>query len=117
AGAMRLCADAAKGSVMKRVDEEWEAASLAGLNSVLTKYRQPKQPVEAKAEVTAPPEKVTDAEIGGIDILEIEDACQALWKASIFARTGMGCTGPIVLVARDDLEQARAQLTETKFIG
>ncbi len=88
AGAMRLCADAAKGSVMKRVDEEWEAASLAGLNSVLAKYRQPKQPVEAKAEVTAPPEKITDAEIGGIDILEIEDACQVLWKANIFARTG-----------------------------
>ncbi|WP_299012846.1 glycine/sarcosine/betaine reductase complex component C subunit alpha [uncultured Photobacterium sp.] len=117
AGAMRLCADAAKGDVMKRVDEEWEAASLAGLNSVLAKYKQPKQPTEVKAEVTAPPEKVTDADIGGIDILEIEDACQALWKANIFARTGMGCTGPIVLVAKEDLEQAKVVLTETKYIG
>ncbi|WP_064609105.1 glycine/sarcosine/betaine reductase complex component C subunit alpha [Photobacterium sp. J15] len=117
AGAMRLCADAAKGNVMKRVDEEWEAASLAGLNSALAKYKQPKQPTEAKAEVTAPPEKVTDADIGGIDILEIEDACQVLWKANIFARTGMGCTGPIVLVAKEDLEQAKAVLTEAKYIG
>ncbi|MGF1702021.1 glycine reductase [Photobacterium makurazakiensis] len=117
AGAIRLCADAAKGEVMKRVDEEWEAATLSGLNSILAKYCQPKEAVEAKEEIAAPPEKVTDSEIGGIDILEIEDACQALWKANIFARTGMGCTGPIVLVARDDLDKAKAVLVETKYIG
>ncbi|PSW20650.1 glycine reductase [Photobacterium sanctipauli] len=117
AGAMRLCADAAKGEVMKRVDEEWEAATLSGLNSTLAKYCQQKPAAEAKEAVVAPPEKVTDTEIGGIDILEIEDACQALWKAKIFARTGMGCTGPIVLVAKDDLDQAKAKLVEAEYIS
>ncbi|MGF1734963.1 glycine/sarcosine/betaine reductase complex component C subunit alpha [Photobacterium satsumensis] len=117
AGAMRLCADAARGEVMKRVEEEWEAATLSGLNSVLTKYCTAKPTAEVKDAVVAPPEKVTDAEIGGIDILTIEDACQALWKAKIFARTGMGCTGPIVLVAKDDLEQAKAKLVEADYIS
>ncbi len=117
AGSMRLCADAAKGNVMKRAVEEWEAASLAGLNSMLANYRQPKQPTEAKVKIMAPPEKVTDSDIGGIDILEIEDACQVLWKANIFACTGMGCTGPIILVANEDLEQAKTVLIEAKYIG
>ncbi|MEZ8092693.1 glycine/sarcosine/betaine reductase complex component C subunit alpha [Photobacterium swingsii] len=117
AGAMRLCADAAKGEVMKRVDEEWEAATLSGLNSTLAKYCQPKAPVETKETVVAPPEKVTDSEIGGIDILEIEDACQSLWQANIFARTGMGCTGPIILVAKEDIDAAKARLVETEFLG
>ncbi|MDV5167956.1 glycine/sarcosine/betaine reductase complex component C subunit alpha [Photobacterium rosenbergii] len=117
AGAMRLCADAARGEVMKRVDEEWEAATLSGLNSVLTKYCTAKPAAEQAETVVAPPEKVTDAEIGGIDILAIEYACQALWKANIFARTGMGCTGPIVLVAKSDLEQAKIQLVEADYIS
>ncbi|WP_281221713.1 glycine/sarcosine/betaine reductase complex component C subunit alpha [Photobacterium sanguinicancri] len=117
AGAMRLCADAAKGEVMKRVDEEWEAATLSGLNSTLAKYCQPKTQVETTEAVIAPPEKVTDTDIGGIDILEIEDACQALWQVKIFARTGMGCTGPIILVAKEDLDAAKARLVETEFLS
>ncbi len=119
AGAIRLCADAAKGEVMKRVNEEWEAASLAGINNLVNKYKQPvaiDAKSDVKADVVAPPEKVTDTDIGGIDILEIEDACQVLWKMNIFARTGMGCTGPIILVAKEDKEAAKAKLVEAKYL-
>jgi len=47
----------------------------------------------------SPPPKPVDEEISGIDVLEIEEAAQLLWKSGIYAETGMGCTGPVVLVA------------------
>ncbi|TDR78757.1 hypothetical protein [Photobacterium lutimaris] len=37
--------------------------------------------------------------------------------SKMFARIGMGCTGPIVLVAKDDLEQAKNQLVEADYIS
>ena len=30
---------------------------------------------------------------------DLEDAVKALWKAGIYAESGMGCTGPIVLLS------------------
>jgi hypothetical protein len=49
---------------------------------------------------------VTAEQIPGIDIMELDDAVRALWKEQIFAATGMGCTGPIILVAAEDKEKA-----------
>ncbi|HAI21889.1 MAG TPA: hypothetical protein DCM14_08350 [Clostridiales bacterium UBA8153] len=60
--------------------------------------------------------KVATEEIGGIDILEIEDAAAVLTHKLIYARTGMGCTGPIILVAPEDKEAARAALREAGYI-
>ncbi len=58
-----------------------------------------------------------DQEITGIDVLEIEDATEALWKENIYAEAGMGCTGPVVMVAPEDLEVAMAKLKELGFLG
>ncbi len=45
------------------------------------------------------PEKETvTATIEGIDIMELEDAVRVLWKENIYAESGMGCTGPIIMV-------------------
>ena len=37
--------------------------------------------------------------------MDLEDAVSELWKNGIYAESGMGCTGPIVLVneAKGDL--------------
>ena len=53
-----------------------------------------------------PPKKVVTYAIAGIDILELDDACRALWKAGIYSESGMGCTGPIVLVGEDESDAA-----------
>ena len=46
-----------------------------------------------------PEKEVVTHQISGIDIMDLEDAVRVLWKNGIYAESGMGCTGPIVLVA------------------
>lgn len=67
--------------------------------------------------VQKPPAKPVDQEITGIDVLQIEDATEALWKENIYAEAGMGCTGPVVMVAPEDFEVARKKLVELGFIS
>lgn len=64
-----------------------------------------------------PQSKPVDQEISGIDVLEIEDAAEALWKENIYAEAGMGCTGPVILVALEDLEKAKEKLVALGFIS
>ena len=116
AGAMRLLADCARGDLLKVYQEELKAARAAGLDDVLQGLK-PKAAQTTATVVNAPPEKITDGDINGVDILDIETARDALWSKQIFARTGMGCTGPVVMVARDDLEQARNVLRAEGFIA
>lgn len=116
AAAMRLCADASIGHVLQRAKDEMALAKAAGLDEILAELKQPKLDVAAKPAVVAPAEKITDADISGIDILEIEDACESLWSVGIFARTGMGCTGPIVMIAAADKEKAREHLQTKKYL-
>ncbi|PJE80054.1 Glycine/sarcosine/betaine reductase complex component C subunit alpha [invertebrate metagenome] len=117
AGAMRLIADAAKGQLPDIYRRELKAARDAGLDDVLQELK-PKSVAEKETEtVKAPPEKITESDIGGIDILEIEEARDVLWRKQVFAKTGMGCTGPIIMVAKEDLEQARVILAEAEYIA
>ena len=116
AGAMRLLADCAQGDLLTVYQDELKAAKAADLDDILQGLK-PKAAQATTEAVSAPPEKITDGDINGIDILDIETARDALWSKHIFARTGMGCTGPVVMVARDDLEQARSVLKAAGFIA
>ena len=77
------------------------------------------KPVEKKAaqeEVVAQPDKVVvTGSISGIDIMELEDAVQLLWKNGIYAESGMGCTGPIVLVPEDRVSECQQILVKAGF--
>ncbi|MFZ5965744.1 MAG: glycine reductase, partial [Bacillota bacterium] len=55
--------------------------------------------------------------ISGIDIMDLEDAVKALWKAGIYAESGMGCTGPIVLVHEDKVQHATDVLAAAGFVA
>lgn len=66
-----------------------------------------------ESEIVCPPAKTVDCEIHGIDILELDDAIKVLWKAGIYASSGMGCTGPVIMVASSDYEKA-CQLLKIK---
>ena len=54
-----------------------------------------------------PPKEVVTSQIPGIEVMDLEDAVKALWKAGIYAESGMGCTGPIVLMSDDKKDKAR----------
>ena len=116
AGAMRLMADNAAGELLDVYRRELQSAKDCGLDGVLEGLK-PKAAAAATEAVPAPPEKITDEDINGVDILDIETARDALWSKQIFARTGMGCTGPVIMVANEDLEAARITLKESGFIA
>ena len=85
--------------------EEYKKALKCGLDKELADLKSKKAPKTESEEVVAPPKEVVTEGIAGVDILDLEDAVKALWKDGIYAESGMGCTGPIVLVneAKGDL--------------
>lgn len=115
-GAIRYAADMAKGSLLAVVAAEFSAAHSAGLRDL---FKKEEQPVSASADeqVVCPPAKVATEEIAGIDILDLETAAKAVWKAGIFASTGMGCTGPVILVSTEDLAKAQEILIKAGHIS
>lgn len=117
AGALRYAGACARGGLLKKVDAEFAMAKKAGLDALLKGFSAPAESKKADAEeVKAPPEKVVDEEITGIEILVLEEAVQALWKKNIFASSGMGCTGPVVMVASEDAEAAIEILKEAEYL-
>ena len=114
AGAIMLNARCAKNGLPAAVAEELKLAKKAGLDEVIASL-QPKQ-ASSEEDVTSPPSEPTDEEIHGIDVLEIEEAVKALWKAGIYAESSMGCTGPVIKMAAARIEKAKAVLKENGYI-
>ena len=114
AGAITLNARCAKNGLPAAVAGELKLAKKAGLEEILASL-QPKQ-TSSEEEVATPPSEPTDEEIHGIDVLEIEEAVKALWKAGIYAESSMGCTGPVIKMAAARIEKAKAVLKENGYI-
>lgn len=117
AGTVRYAAELIRGRVKERVAEEY---TLAGLNN---KYSFPvisedesSVPALKKKEPKEIITKNLTAEIPGIDILELENALDSLINEGIPASSGMGCTGPVLLVSPTDLTNARIILADNGFI-
>mgnify|MGYP000844245976 FL=1 len=113
ANALCYCASMVRSNISKIQKEEIEKAKKAG-------WQIPAGPpsVAGKSDEIMPPAaKVTADEIPGIDIMELDDAVRSLWKEQIFAATGMGCTGPIILIAAEDKERALKVLQDGGFVG
>ena len=49
--------------------------------------------------------------------MDLEDAVTVLWKAGIYAESGMGCTGPIVLISEANKEKSSNLLKEAGYVG
>jgi hypothetical protein len=112
--ALNYCAVCAKNKVLLLAKNEFKKAKAAGLNSIIAKSIKEKL-VEKNDDVKMPPKKVVTFAVAGIDILELDNACKKLWKEGIYSESGMGCTGPIVLVAEEDSEKAVNILKQAGF--
>ena len=116
AGAIRYAADAAQGKVREVTDANYKAANKAGLEDMIEELKNAVPSPDG--EEVEKPEKVTvDEEIPGVDILQIDDAVKVLWKKDIYAETGMGCTGPVVLVPAAKAEKAKELLVEAGYVS
>ncbi len=117
AGALRYAGACARGGLLKKVNDEFAAAQKAGLNALLDGFAAASEAKKPDAEeVKQPPEKVVTEEITGVEILSLEDAVRVLWKKGIYASSGMGCTGPVIMVAGEDEEAAMAALKEAEYL-
>ncbi len=116
ANALKFVAQCAKNGVHTKYAEELKAAKKAGLDALLEDMPGAKPAAAASEDVKPPAKKTVDAGIPGIDVIEIEDACKALWKGGLYAESGMGCTGPVIMVASSDLVTAKGILEKAGFI-
>ncbi|MDL2296233.1 glycine reductase [Lachnospiraceae bacterium OttesenSCG-928-E19] len=116
-GAIEYAAELVRGKVFEVAKEEFGKANKAGLKELLAARKEAEKPKEAVEEVEAPPKEPVTAQISGIEIMDLEDGVQALWKIGVYAESGMGCTGPIILVSEANLKKAEEELQKTGYIS
>ena len=118
ANALEFAAQLVKGKVFEVAKAEYAAAEKAGLSKILAERKAAAAPAAAAAEeVKAPPAEPCTASIPGVEVMDLEDAVKVLWKAGIYAESGMGCTGPIVMMSRANLEKSRELLKAAGYIS
>lgn len=97
ANALKYAYDVVKGDITSLSKSEFVNAKKAKFDDIIASVTKKEVKVE-KEEVKMPDKEVVTRQISGIDIMDLEDAVSELWKNGIYAESGMGCTGPIVLV-------------------
>ena len=118
ANALEYAAQLVKGKVFEVAKAEYAAAEKAGLSKILAERKAAAAPAAAAAEeVKAPPAEPCTASIPGVEVMDLEDAVKVLWKAGIYAESGMGCTGPIVMMAPKNEEKSRELLKAAGYIS
>ena len=117
-GAIKFAADCAKGHLMEKVQTEFSAVKKAGWDDLIKGFSRIPTPVNKDEEkaATPPPKKTVTDSIPGVEVMQLEDAVQVLWKANIYAECGMGCTGPIVMIAPEDKEKALELLKKKEYL-
>ena len=106
ANAISYAADLVKGKVFEIAKNEFENANKANLKELLKSLNKESVKKEENKVVKMPEKEVVTGTIDGIDIMELDDAVSVLWENQIYAESGMGCTGPIVMVNERNLKEA-----------
>lgn len=100
----------------KIAKDEYAKADKAGVRDLL-KQAAARRNASAQEEVKAPPQEVVTQDIAGVEVMELEDAVHLLWQKGVYAQSGMGCTGPVVMVSDQNLDKALALLKEGGFVS
>lgn len=118
ASAMEYAVSLIKKGVAKVSRDEFAAANKAGLKAILDSIKAAgAKPAAAAEEIKMPAKEIVTSQIPGIEVMDLEDAVKVLWKAGIYAESGMGCTGPIVLMSDANKAKAVALLKEAGYIS
>ena len=117
ANALEYAAELVKGKVFEKASAEFAKAEKAGLNQILEARKAAAKPAAAEEKVVKPAAEPRTASIAGIEVMDLEDAAQALWKEGIYAETGMGCTGPLVMMSEANHARALEILKKAGYVG
>lgn len=116
ANAINYGAELVRGNIKSIIKEEFVEVNKYGLKEILEKNKNGKKATKKEeTEISAPPEEIVTETISGIDILELDDAIKDVWKAGIYAESGMGCTGPVVMVNEERVEEAKDVLCKAGY--
>ena len=116
ANALFYAATLAQGDVLKINQEEYNKANNAGLKAILASLT-PEKTVSASPDSKTPDKEIVTEEIAGIEIFDLENAVSLLKSKGVYAESGMGCTGPVVLVNEKKHHEAKNILIEGGYIG
>ena len=116
ANAIRYAAQLVKGKVFEVAKEEFAAVKKAGFEEICNSVKA-KPAAAAEEEVKMPPKEVVTAQIPGVEVMDLDDAVKCLWKVGIYAESGMGCTGPIILMSEANKAKAAEELKKAGYIG
>lgn len=114
ANAVRYASEIIESGVLKLAEKEFEAAKAAGLEKIIEEIKASGKK-QADAEVKCPPKEPVPYGILGVEVMDLDSAKEALWAKGIYAETGMGCTGPVILVSDAKGAEAEAILREAGF--
>ena len=117
ANAIRYAAQLVKGKVFEVAKAEFAAAKAAGFVEICNSVKAKPAAAAAEEEVKMPPKEVVTAQIPGVEVMDLDDAVKCLWKVGIYAESGMGCTGPIVLMSEANKAKAAEELKKAGYIG
>ena len=117
ANALEYAAELVKGKVFEKASAEFAKAEKAGLSKILAARKAAAKPAAAEEKVVKPAAEPCTASIAGIEVMDLEDAAQALWKEGIYAETGMGCTGPLVMMSEANHARALEILKKAGYVG
>lgn len=116
-GAIEYAADLIRGNFGKVLTEETAGVKRAGFDQLCEKIKNSHKQSDHVIKTIQLPKEVVTYQISGMDVMDLDDAVEVLKGAGIYAESGMGCTGPIVLVNETKGEIARKILVEKEFIS
>lgn len=118
ANALEYAADCVRGKIFKVAADEYAKVEKAGLSAIIEARKAAAKPAAAQEEeVKAPPAEPCTASIHGIEVMDLEDCVKILWKNGIYAESGMGCTGPLVMMSPANKDKAHELLKAAGYIG
>lgn len=121
-GAIEYAYEVARGDIFKVIEQENKKLKDAKFDDVLAFLKTCKLPgagtsTTVKSDKPLPAKEVVTADISGLDVMDLDDAVSLLMNEGIYAESGMGCTGPIILVNSVNEKKATELLIKNKFIS
>lgn len=112
ANALQFAYELAKGDVKEVSHKEYAKAEKAKLSDICDNLAQKNKPKSTEKEVVKPEKEIVTKDISGIDVLDLDDALEVLWENKVYAESGMGCTGPVILVNEKNIDKAKELLAK-----
>ncbi len=117
ANALEYAASLAKGDIKAVAAKEFKAVKAAGFDRIIQGFNKATEKACEDVVVKAPDKEIVTGTISGIDIMDLDNAVQSLWKNGVYAESGMGCTGPIVMVNEARIDAAMTILAKEGFVA